>query len=77
MIKILLFANLQESAGTDALELGIERSTIKEIKTVLQENYRLPELDHVMTAVNEEYAWDDSAVKSGDTVAFIPPVSGG
>jgi molybdopterin synthase sulfur carrier subunit len=30
-----------------------------------------------MVAVNEEYAEPDDVIKSGDTVALIPPVSGG
>jgi len=77
MIKILLFAHLQEAVGTGELELELEQSTVKELKIILQEKYGLPELDQIMTAVNEEYAWDDSVIKSGDTIAFIPPISGG
>jgi len=34
-------------------------------------------LDQVLTAINEEFAIDEDIVKDGDTVAFIPPVSGG
>jgi len=30
-----------------------------------------------MIAVNEEYASSDQVLKEGDTVAIIPPVSGG
>lgn len=30
-----------------------------------------------LSAVNEEFAEDDTEVRSGDVVAFIPPVSGG
>lgn len=77
MIKILLFANLQESVGKDQLELEIEQTTVEELKIELQKTFHLPELDQVMTAVNEEYAKNDDFVKSGDIVAFIPPVSGG
>ena len=39
--------------------------------------YNLTQLDHVMTAVNEEYALPTDMLSSGDIVAFIPPVSGG
>lgn len=77
MIKVLLFANLQESVGKDQLELEIEQTTVEDLKIELQKIYHLPDLDQVMTAVNEEYAKNDHFVKSGDIVAFIPPVSGG
>jgi molybdopterin synthase sulfur carrier subunit len=34
-------------------------------------------MDTVMTAVNEEFAPDDTVIEDGDEIAFIPPVSGG
>lgn len=78
MITILLFAQLQEDIGLDRLELELEQQiTISTLKKNLQTEYHAAKLDHVMTAINEEYALDDDMVKPGDTVAFIPPVSGG
>ncbi|RDW15408.1 molybdopterin converting factor subunit 1 [Oceanobacillus chungangensis] len=77
MITILLFAHLQETVGKDRIELPIEQLTVMELKTALKQTYPLLELDHVMTAVNEEFARDNSKVTAGDIVAFIPPVSGG
>ncbi|WP_337018155.1 MoaD/ThiS family protein [Oceanobacillus massiliensis] len=94
MITILLFAQLQEQAGRDKLEVEIERLkadnikadkietdktetiTVAELKHFLQQRYSLV-LEHAMTAINEEYAVNDDSVQAGDTVAFIPPVSGG
>ncbi|WP_156291649.1 molybdopterin converting factor subunit 1 [Oceanobacillus salinisoli] len=77
MIKVLLFAHLQEEAGKDQINYDRESITVKELKTSLQNDFGLAELEQVMTAINEEYAMDEDMVKSGDTVAFIPPVSGG
>ena len=77
MIKILLFAHLQEKAGSDQLTIDKEQTTIRDLKNILKETYQLIEFDQVMTAVNEEYVMDDEIAKAGDTVAFIPPVSGG
>ena len=77
MIKILLFAHLQEKAGSDQLTIDKEQTTIRDLKNILKETYQLIELDQVMTAVNEEYVMDDEIAKAGDTVAFNPPVSGG
>lgn len=77
MIKILLFAGLQECIGKDTLELNLEEASVRDLKWKLKEQYPSSNLDDVMTAINEEYALDTDIVKQGDTVAFIPPVSGG
>lgn len=77
MIRILLFADLQEKLGKDSFTYECDSITIKALKEQLKTAYGLVGMDHVMTAVNEEYAMEDDTVKSGDTVAFIPPVSGG
>lgn len=77
MITILLFAHLQEELGKDRLELELEELSVKRLKKLLVDKYNLSKMEQVMTAINEEYALDDDSVKSGDVVAFIPPVSGG
>lgn len=77
MITILLFAQLQEDIGQNRLELELEQTTVTDLKVRLQEKFNLTQLTSVMTAINEEYALNDDMVKAGDTVAFIPPVSGG
>lgn len=77
MITVLFFAELQEQAGKPQLELELGETTVHELKTKLESTWKLTGLNRTMTAVNEEYALDSDAVKPGDTVAFIPPVSGG
>ncbi|SDZ74543.1 molybdopterin synthase sulfur carrier subunit [Thalassobacillus cyri] len=77
MNKILLFAGLQEKAGQAEVELNAVNKSIAEIKSMLKESYQMEEIDTSMAAVNEEYANGDFVVKEGDTIAFIPPVSGG
>ncbi|MFC3040605.1 molybdopterin converting factor subunit 1 [Virgibacillus xinjiangensis] len=77
MINVLLFAQLQEEAGRDRLEVEMGETTVKELKQRLQDSFQLGRLESTMAAVNEEYARDEDTVKPGDTVAFIPPVSGG
>lgn len=77
MITVLLFAHLQEEAGKDRIELQSDTLTVAELKEKLEESYQLKGLNNVMVAINEEYALNDDQVKKGDTVAFIPPVSGG
>lgn len=76
MNKIMFFAHLKDSVGEESITKDASGKTISELKQVLSEKYGL-KLDTVMAAVNEEFASDDEVIKDGDTVAFIPPVSGG
>ncbi|MCF3942139.1 molybdopterin converting factor subunit 1 [Oceanobacillus alkalisoli] len=77
MIKVLLFAELQETAGKTSLNIPLENVNVEQLKERLQTDYPQLNLSGVMTAINEEYAKEEDAIMSGDTVAFIPPVSGG
>lgn len=77
MISILFFAQLQESMGQSQMEVPLEGKTVAEVKAWLEKEYPLLSLGQVMTAVNEEFARDQTIVNEGDQVAFIPPISGG
>lgn len=77
MIHILFFADLKEAVGLGEVTIAGAGLTIAELKIQLVKDYPLESLDHAMVAVNEEYAEVDRLLASGDTVAFITPVSGG
>ncbi|WAA09337.1 molybdopterin converting factor subunit 1 [Fervidibacillus albus] len=77
MIKIYLFAQLQEDIGQKELQVEFSNGTIKELKQFLKNAYPQSSFDGIMVAINEEYAFDTDIVRAGDTIAFIPPVSGG
>ncbi|UOQ85316.1 molybdopterin converting factor subunit 1 [Gracilibacillus salinarum] len=77
MIKVLLFAQLQEEAQTDVIEIDFQEGTVTELKKILQSQFDFSQLSESMFAINEAYALEHDVVKSGDTVAVIPPVSGG
>ena len=77
MIKVLLFAHLQEKVGQERINIEKNHATVKEIRDYMLSTYDVGTLENVMVAVNEEYALDEDIVKDGDVVAFIPPVSGG
>ena len=77
MISILFFAQLQESMGQSQMEVPLEGKTVAEVKAWLEKECPLLSLGQVMTAVNEEFARDQTIVNEGDQVAFIPPISGG
>lgn len=77
MINILLFAHLQEQVGESQLKVELSDVTVAQLKEWLEKQYPQLLLQQIMTAVNEEFATDTTIVKSGDTIAFIPPISGG
>ncbi|QOR67550.1 molybdopterin converting factor subunit 1 [Cytobacillus suaedae] len=77
MITVLFFAHLQDAVGQEKVMMDKAPISIIELKKELAALYSLPNLDNVMFAINEEYATGEDLVKDGDTVALIPPVSGG
>ncbi|EJQ56561.1 molybdopterin synthase sulfur carrier subunit [Bacillus wiedmannii] len=77
MIRVLLFAHLQEEAGTSELQIEKENITVAELKAVVAKEYNVPVTTSTMVAINEEYANEDDTIRDGDVVALIPPVSGG
>ncbi|WP_416151282.1 molybdopterin converting factor subunit 1 [Salipaludibacillus sp. HK11] len=80
MIRILLFAELEEAIGQREIELTKtnEQLSVGAIRKILAADYpKLKGISRAMVAVNEEFAEDKQLVHEGDLVAFIPPVSGG
>jgi len=77
MIRVLLFANLQEEAGVSELQIEEENITVAQLKEIVAKEYNVPVSAPIMVAINEEYANEDDAIQSGDIVALIPPVSFG
>ena len=77
MIKILLFAGLKERTGKSFLIYEETPISVAHLKEELQKVSGLENFTGIMVAVNEAYAHDGFVVNDGDTVALIPPVSGG
>jgi molybdopterin converting factor subunit 1 len=79
-VTIRLFARLREVAGASELTRSIaEGSTAGDAWQALVAEFP-PLADHsssISVAVNEEYAKPATALRDGDEVAFLPPVSGG
>jgi molybdopterin converting factor subunit 1 len=79
-VKVKLFAILRERAGAGEIvkEIG-EGDTVADLWAMLKKEF--PNLAPVETrllyAVNQNYVKTDHALKDGDEVVFIPPVSGG
>lgn len=78
MIKVLFFAQMKEKVGQEQIEIDKDKLSVEELKSVYLAKYEMDELiDQAILAVNEEYKEDTEMLYSGDTIAFIPPVSGG
>ena len=77
MINILLFAHLQEAVGESKLTVDLSDVTVAQMKDWMEKHYPQLSLQQMMTAINEEFATDTTIIRSGDTIAFIPPISGG
>lgn len=82
MIRVLFLAQLREQLGV--AELQIAAGNIKSVGVLKQhlvatspEWERFLSNSKLLVAVNHEYAKGDVAIKSGDEVAFFPPVTGG
>lgn len=77
MNKVLFFAHLRDAVGEDFVEMDAAGKTVAGLKEEITARYKLQKMDTVMTAINEEFAANDEVIETGDTIAFIPPVSGG
>ncbi|MGP4062025.1 molybdopterin converting factor subunit 1 [Halobacillus litoralis] len=77
MNRVLFFAGLRERVEKEELEIDVTGRTVGEVKELVSEKYGLDQIQSCMTAVNEEFALNDMKIEEGDTIAFIPPVSGG
>ena len=77
MINVLLFAQLKDELGKETLSIEGNGMSVAQLKEKMKMEFQLGVLETVMTAVNEEFADDETILSDGDTVAFIPPVSGG
>lgn len=79
-IRVLLFASLAEQAGARELDLTLpEGASAGEALEALCEAIESVARARasLAVAVNERYALASQALRDGDVLALIPPVSGG
>ena len=75
----MYFGVSRDQAGKDEEFMNLEKGIrVSDIRRELKRKYpSLEDIQNFAVAVNEAYAEDDLGLKNGDTVAIIPPVSGG
>ncbi len=78
-VTILYFAKLKESRGVAEETLQVASGThAHALYERLKEQHGLGlSITHVQVAIDEAFASWDAVLEDGQTVAFIPPVSGG
>ncbi|WP_116631318.1 molybdopterin synthase sulfur carrier subunit [Pasteurella langaaensis] len=81
MLKILFFAQTRELVGVEQLELEGDFSTAESVREHLAMQGGKWALalakGKLLVAINQTLCPLESAVKSGDEIAFFPPVTGG
>jgi molybdopterin converting factor subunit 1 len=79
MIKIMLFAGIAEKLKQQQIVVDQQDITIHELRLWLTQQYPViaGDVERAMIAVNEEFADDQTVLKTDDEIAIIPPVSGG
>ncbi|MCH2107722.1 MAG: molybdopterin converting factor subunit 1 [Polyangiaceae bacterium] len=79
MIQILFFAGVKDRIGEAELQVSLpEKPTsageILKLVEKSRKNFLSPE---IRIAINEEFAPFETILQPGDTLAVIPPVTGG
>lgn len=81
MIQVLFFAQVKELVGVDSLSVNAQFATADELRQHLSQKgdkWALAlESGKLLVAINQTIADLSSPVRSGDEVAFFPPVTGG
>ena len=76
-VSVKYFASLRELMGEANATIDVEENvSVSELWQSIINNKGV-EFDNVMMAVNMEYVKPEHQLKSGDEVAFFPPVTGG
>ena len=79
-IRILCFASTQDATGSRELTIEVPAGgRVVDCLDALRNAYPAvgPLLDRCRIALNDEFAAGDAPVGEGDTVALLPPMSGG
>ena len=82
-VDVLFFADIREKIGFSSICVEVQRSITKEdfltkLKVQLGvERFACLEEDNVSIALNQELQKGTFFIRSGDEIAFMPPITGG
>ena len=77
-LEILFFGKLKETWNTNKLSLETNSNTIEELYLeLLSKVSESPHKASIKVAINDEFVNWNSPIKNNDSIAFLPPASGG
>jgi molybdopterin synthase sulfur carrier subunit len=77
-VTVRFFAQLRHAAGAAEQSVEVQPgSDVRALARRLEAQHEGLSLDGTMCAVDERYADPSTRLEGGETVAFLPPVSGG
>ena len=80
-MQVLFFARLREELNTPGIVINEAVNNVGQLREILQKKgprwQSLLDSEQSLVAVNQTLADDTQVLKSGDEVAFFPPVTGG
>ncbi len=80
MINVLFFARLKDQVGQGELQLDDDQAgkTIAQVQQeLIAQGMAALEDESIRVALNQNFCTLDTVIKTGDEVAFMPPVTGG
>jgi molybdopterin synthase sulfur carrier subunit len=75
-IKVRYFASLRDRMGRSEDQVSFDKDAVT-VADVWNQLSGEPIPESILVAVNMEYTDSNHKLKSGDEVAFFPPVTGG
>ncbi|NBB79527.1 MAG: molybdopterin synthase sulfur carrier subunit [Verrucomicrobia bacterium] len=77
-VEILYFAQLADFAGKTGETRTLEDPSPAKLYAELQQAYHFPhEFQQLQVAINHELSAHQTELKDGDSIAFLPPMTGG
>jgi molybdopterin synthase sulfur carrier subunit len=77
-ITVLYFAQLADLAGKTIESRSISSSSPAKLYAEIQETYPFPyEFTQLQVAINHQLSAHETELKDGDSIAFLPPMTGG
>ena len=77
-IHLEYFASLREAAGKETEARDTAASTLRDLYREVRAEYAFSfDEANLRVAVNDEFVSWEQALRSGDRVVFLPPMSGG
>lgn len=77
-IQILYFAQLADLAGKTEESGTIDDASAAALYAELKAAYQFPhEFNQLQVAINHQLSAHETPLKDGDSIAFLPPMTGG